>query len=241
MSHQMLHSSSEGPLKCLPVHSIGLGEALDPGLEVEYHPLFSLMNSATQGRLLASGRSRTIELGNSLSINSCVTFVQDGLLGTVSRPSGVCVGVAGAGAVVGLSSAFNAPRQGHIVALATSRVFAAPMAVLIEGLGRSRVMELCMRQSLECLSAMESEAACNAAHLVPQRLAKWLVRLHRANREGDLRFTQSQLAQLLGVQRTSVNAAARGLQQAGAARFTRGRVAIRDLDSLTHLSCSCAV
>lgn len=241
MSHQLHESPPGGLFERVPAPPVRFRESVADPIEARNHPLFSLMNAATQGRLLVAGRCRTIEAGAQMSISGCVAFVQAGLIGTVSRPSGVCVSVAGAGAVLGLASAFDAPKQGQIVALTATRVFAAPLAVLIEGLGRNRVMELCMRQSLECLSAMETEAACNAAHLVPQRMARWLLRLHRANREDELRLTQGELARLMGVQRTSVNVAARRLQRAGAARFTRGRIVIRDLDCLIRSSCRCPV
>ena len=240
MSQEMRDSSPNIALPhALASSNRGRRTSKTSNMQVEDHPIFALLGTATQDQLLASGQPRAVPAGSALAINGCVTFVLDGLLATVCRTSGVCVSLTGAGTVVGLESGFDTPRAGHVVALAATRVYAAPAAVLIEGLGRSRVLELCMRHSLGRLHAMETEAACNAAHLVPQRLAKWLVRLHRANQERDIHLTQADLARLLGVQRTSVNAAARGLQQAGAARFTRGRILIRDIKALTRSACSC--
>lgn len=204
------------------------------------HPVFSLLDVITRGKLLDAGAYRTVAVGEIVSINGCVTFVLEGLLGTISQQSGVCVGVLGPGSVVGMESGFDVPGQSRLVALSVSQVFAAPAAVLIDGLGRSRVLELCMRQSLERLRAMELEAACNAAHAVPQRLARWILKLHRANQGRDIYLTQAEVAGLMAVTRTSVNAAAKLLHTAGVAKFTRGRIVVRDVEGLTRASCQCA-
>ena len=242
MSLQALDAAQDHPVLGAPGIQIRVRAGVrHPVGPVEEHPVFALLNPETRIKLLASGQSRVVEIGASLSINGCVTFVLDGLLGTVSRTSEVCVNLAGSGSVLGLEAGFDAPGPGRIVALAESQVYSAPAAVLIEGLGRSRVLELCLHQALGRLHAMEVEAACNAAHLLPQRLAKWLARLHRANQERDIHLTQADLARLLGVQRTSVNAAAQRLQSDGAARFTRGRIVIRDLEALSCSACDCLI
>lgn len=242
MSHQMLDSPRSEAIHGAAAIRPRSRQISNPStMRVEDHPVFALLGAATQDRLLGSGQARPVPTGSPLEINGCVTFVLEGLLGTVCRTSDVCVSLAGAGAVIGLESGFDTPRAGHVVALAPSQVYAAPAAVLIEGLGRSRVLELCMRHSLGRLHAMETEAACNAAHLVPQRLAKWLIRLHQANQERDIHLTQADLARLLGVQRTSINAAGRHLQLIGAARFTRGRIVVRDVDALIAAACSCSI
>jgi CRP-like cAMP-binding protein len=74
---------------------------------------------------------------------------------------------------------------------------------------------------------------------VSERLAKWLLRLHHGGNSAPLRLTQAQLAAMLGVQRTSINAAASNLQTMGAVRFSRGKASILDADSLADLSCRC--
>src|ERR1700691_1302391 len=63
--------------------------------------------------------------------------------------------------------------------------------------------------------------ACNGAHSLKQRLARWLLMM-RDRGDGDtLQITQSLLADMLGAQRPSVTNAAKELEQAGL--IARGR------------------
>ena len=64
-------------------------------------------------------------------------------------------------------------------------------------------------------------------------------RLHHGGNGAPLRLKQAQLAAMLGVQRTSINAAASNLQAMGAVRFSRGKASILDAGSLSDLSCRC--
>lgn len=239
MSHQMVETF-EVPAVWL-VSDRGSSTQQSPAAsDVESHAVFAALDQATRQRLLDAGREQVLEVGDSLGFGYGVAFVLEGVLGTFCAPMDVCVAIAGSGSVLGLDDAFDAPTSYPAETLVRGRVFVAPLEALIQALGRSRVMELCLRHTRARLSDMEREAACNATHLVSQRLAKWLLRLHRANRTRDLILTQADLARLMGVQRTSVNTAARQLQILGAARFTRGRVVIRDADLLSQSACRCA-
>jgi len=81
--------------------------------------------------------------------------------------------------------------------------------------------------------------ACAALHPIPARYSRWLLLTH--DRMGDREFplTQESLAQMLGVRRASVTAAASALQDAGYIRHSRGRVAILDREGLENTSCEC--
>ncbi len=86
--------------------------------------------------------------------------------------------------------------------------------------------------------ALGVEAACNARHTALQRLAKWIARLHAANgEEGGISITQGELADMLGVQRTSINAACRHLQDRGALRIRRARLVVLDQGELSQAAC----
>jgi CRP-like cAMP-binding protein len=82
-------------------------------------------------------------------------------------------------------------------------------------------------------------AACNRVHPVETRCARWLLQTHDRVGEDAYTLTQEFLAQMLGVQRPSVNAAARTLQQAGLIRYVRGRITIVDREGLESASCAC--
>ncbi len=72
-----------------------------------------------------------------------------------------------------------------------------------------------------------------------ERLAKWLLRLHHGGNGAPVRLNQARLAAMLGVQRTSINVAARSLQATGGVRFNRGKASILDVARLTASSCRC--
>jgi CRP-like cAMP-binding protein len=82
-------------------------------------------------------------------------------------------------------------------------------------------------------------AACNAIHEVAPRLARWLLLVQDRTRQTEILLTQGDIATLLGVQRTTINAAASELRAGGAIEYRRGKVRIRSREALEGLSCSC--
>lgn len=85
----------------------------------------------------------------------------------------------------------------------------------------------------------QQTAACNARHVIPQRLATWILRASDATGGEDLTLTQEYLAQMLGVQRASVSMFAGALQDKGLIFYRRGRVKVLDRDGLEHRACEC--
>src|SRR5208337_4226507 len=81
--------------------------------------------------------------------------------------------------------------------------------------------------------------ACNGAHSLKQRLARWLLMM-RDRSDGDaLPITQSLLAEMLGVQRPTVTNAARELEHAGLIERGLRQVTILDRHGLIEESCEC--
>lgn len=81
--------------------------------------------------------------------------------------------------------------------------------------------------------------ACNALHSVEARFCRWLLTCHDRISTDTVALTQEFLADMLGVQRTTVTAVARSLQEKGIIRYRRGVVDIIDRVGLTALSCEC--
>jgi CRP-like cAMP-binding protein len=81
--------------------------------------------------------------------------------------------------------------------------------------------------------------ACNALHAVEARLARWVLMLHDRNGGDTLALTQEFLAEMLGVQRTTVTLVARTLQGAGLIKYRRGLVRVLDRPGLEEASCDC--
>ena len=81
--------------------------------------------------------------------------------------------------------------------------------------------------------------ACNGAHNLKQRLARWLLMM-RDRSDGDaLPITQSLLGEMLGVQRPTITIAARELERAGLIERGRRQVTIVDRQGLAGKSCEC--
>jgi CRP-like cAMP-binding protein len=82
-------------------------------------------------------------------------------------------------------------------------------------------------------------AACNGAHSLKQRLARWLLMM-RDRTDGDtLLITHDLLAEMLGARRPSVTHAAEELERAGLIERGRRQVTIRNRERLKKASCEC--
>jgi CRP-like cAMP-binding protein len=81
--------------------------------------------------------------------------------------------------------------------------------------------------------------ACNGAHSLKQRLARWLLMMRDRGDDDVLRISQSLLAEMLGVQRPSITNAARELERDGLIARGRQQVTVVDRPGLMAASCEC--
>ena len=81
--------------------------------------------------------------------------------------------------------------------------------------------------------------ACNGAHNLKQRLARWLLMMRDRSDDDTLLISQNLLAEMLGVQRPSITNAARELENAGLIERGRQQVTIVDRQGLMEESCEC--
>jgi CRP-like cAMP-binding protein len=81
--------------------------------------------------------------------------------------------------------------------------------------------------------------ACNGAHSLKQRLARWLLMMRDRGDDDALQITQSLLAEMLGVQRPTITNAARQMEHAGLIERGRRQVSILDRQGLLAASCEC--
>jgi len=79
--------------------------------------------------------------------------------------------------------------------------------------------------------------ACNGAHTVRQRLARWLLMMRDRSDDDSLQITQHLLGEMLGVHRPSITNAAAALEAAGL--IERGRRQVRILDRLGLIGEAC--
>jgi CRP-like cAMP-binding protein len=81
--------------------------------------------------------------------------------------------------------------------------------------------------------------ACNGAHSLKQRLARWLLMMRDRSDSDVLPITQNLLAEMLGVQRPSITNAVREFERAGLIEGGRRQVTILDRRGLMQASCEC--
>jgi len=92
----------------------------------------------------------------------------------------------------------------------------------------------------DCLVAqLFQSVACNGAHSIEQRAAKWLSAALDRTGDETIRLTQEQLASTLAVGRSYVSRVLRELRRNGAVEPGRGRLVIKDAERLKAMSCNC--
>lgn len=82
-------------------------------------------------------------------------------------------------------------------------------------------------------------AACNAAHAVEERAARWLLDLHDCVPGDDIRITQERMAEMLGVNRSTVSGIVQEFRERELISTSRGVITIMDRKSLEGASCDC--
>jgi len=143
------------------------------------------------------------------------------------------------GAIGGIVSCGQAPAFSRATVLVDGPALSVPMDALEKAKQRSSFIgNLFCRYSDYLLSQVMQSAACNAFHSISERAARWL--LHAEDRAGSrIDLTQEALAGLLGVQRTTVNAVIRELQQDRLIATGRGVVHVTDRAGLEKRACEC--
>ena len=89
------------------------------------------------------------------------------------------------------------------------------------------------------LNSTTQSAACNRAHLLEQRLARWLLTARDRAGSDRLPLTHEFIAMMLGVRRAGVTVAAQSLQSAGLIHYAHGRITIADREGLEAAACEC--
>jgi hypothetical protein len=86
---------------------------------------------------------------------------------------------------------------------------------------------------------MAQTAVCNRHHSIDQQLCRWLLLSLDRLTSNKLMVTQELIANLLGVRREGITAAAGKLQKLGAIEYARGQITVLDRPRLEALSCEC--
>jgi hypothetical protein len=136
--------------------------------------------------------------------------------------------------------------QGRLPAYARAEVqFPGPfmrmaIADLQEAKEKSASLENLFARYADCMTAQVFQSvACNAAHTIEQRTAKWLVAAVERTAGPDIPLTQDQLAVMLAVGRSYISRVLRLFKEREILEIRRGSLEIRDLDGLRAMACEC--
>jgi CRP-like cAMP-binding protein len=173
-----------------------------------------------------------------------IYFLNSGLISTdalTEKGETVEVGVIGREGFSGLAALLDQPQMLH--------------SVIMQGVGEGlRIRSSILRDQflkggtlqrlvhtfiyLQLVQVTQS-VLCNRMHEVDARLARWLLTSADRMESESLNLTQEFLAQMLGVQRSTVTVAAGNLQRAGLIGYSRGKIHILDRVNLTKAACEC--
>jgi CRP-like cAMP-binding protein len=138
--------------------------------------------------------------------------------------------------------ASTGPRESlsRAIVQAPGRAVRVPVMAAQDLWKRSRPFrELVDRHSEAVYAHAIQLVACNALHSVEARFSRWLLACHDRIDVDTIHLTQEFLADMLGVQRTTVTAVAQALQTKGLIRYRRGVVDILDRAGLEVATCEC--
>ncbi|HYD98315.1 MAG TPA: Crp/Fnr family transcriptional regulator [Alphaproteobacteria bacterium] len=144
------------------------------------------------------------------------------------------------GALGGIVSAGHKPAFARAVVQTAGPALRLSTARLEEAKLRSQSLrELFSRYADALLAQILQSVACNALHPLEARCCRWLLATHDRVGRDDIQLTQETLAEMLGVQRTTVTGIARILRDKGLIRYGRGQITIVDRPGLEAAACEC--
>ena len=151
------------------------------------------------------------------------------------------IAVVGHEGIVGISLFMGGESTtGRAVVQSAGRGFRLRSSVMMQEFNRAGpVMHLLLRYTQALLTQMSQTAVCNRHHSVDQQLCRWLLLSLDRLTGNELVMTQELIANMLGVRREGVNAAAGSLQSAGLIRYRRGHITVLDRPGLEQRTCEC--
>src|SRR5690349_4450333 len=144
------------------------------------------------------------------------------------------------GAIGGIVSAGHKPAFARAVVQIGGTALKMDTAALESVKERSSaIRDLFSRYADTLLAQTMQSVACNALHAIDARLCRWLLTTHDRVDSDEIALTQEYLAEMLGVQRTTVSGVARVLQERGLISYSRGRMVILDRGGIEQCACEC--
>jgi CRP-like cAMP-binding protein len=163
------------------------------------------------------------------------------LVAVVDGGDAVEVGVVGRDSIVGIPLGLGtstSPVRGLVQGAGSAMRMSAERfgAELDQSAELRKLLARCAYVSMA--TAMQL-AACNKAHLLAPKLARWLLMVRDRLGRDEFPLTQEFLAQMLGVRRAGVTEAAGALQERKLISYSRGHIRLLELEALRDAACPC--
>ncbi|MEO8855903.1 MAG: Crp/Fnr family transcriptional regulator [Burkholderiaceae bacterium] len=194
---------------------------------------FELVELVSGQVLTDSGRSSAFVYFPVTAIVSLLCMTQEG--GSAE------VAVVGNDGVVGVSVFMGGSAMpSQAVVQSAGQAFRLRAQLIKDEVERSGPMlKILLRYAQAMLAQVAQTAVCNRYHSIDQQLCRRLLLGLDRLPSDTLLMTQEVLANLLGVRREGVTAAALKLQVAGVIRYSRGHIEVLDRPRLEHRACEC--
>jgi len=195
--------------------------------ELEYVPMRTDDVLHEAGQPIAHGHFLNSGLASFLNLMADGKSVEVGLTGKE--------GFVGLPLVVGLRTSPT-----RVVAQVAGSMFRIRASDFAQALRRCPQLERQLNRFAQAMTMQATQvAACNRAHEVEERLARWLLMSQDRLGGDSIPLTQEFLAHMLGTRRASVTVAAGILQRAGLIKYTRGEVNVVNRSELENAACEC--
>jgi CRP-like cAMP-binding protein len=101
------------------------------------------------------------------------------------------------------------------------------------------LQRLLLRYTQALIAVISQSVGCSQHHTISQRLARLLLTLGEYAEAGEFLMSQATIADMLGVRRVGVTAAASDFRAAHLINYSRGRLRLKDKAGLEKQSCEC--
>jgi CRP-like cAMP-binding protein len=129
---------------------------------------------------------------------------------------------------------------GRYVVVTSGSASRIPVELLNEvRTARPRLRQLIRSYSEALLAQTFQTVSCNAVHGVEARCCRWILSMHDRLDRNTLPLTHEFMAEMLGVQRSTLSAVTYKLQTAGLIRQSRGGITVIDRTGLEQTACEC--
>jgi CRP-like cAMP-binding protein len=100
-------------------------------------------------------------------------------------------------------------------------------------------LRLLLRYTQALITQMTQTAVCNRHHSIEQQLCRWLLLSLDRLPSDSVSMTQELIANMLGVRREGVTAAAGNIQKMGLIKYSRGRIDVINRAGIEKIVCEC--